>query len=253
MDAVMQPKKSDSAYALQILLASFFTVRSAIRLGQAAAATAKSAPTFDAAPSPPTAEDLRWAKKLDSVTFDALDNTRAAAAKWAQTIAAVTGVFGTFALIKGRSDITALTQGWEITVAVILLVATLLALRSIMLAALAAEGSPTSEAVDASNVRQYFSDANIKAQWQLLASRVTAVLATLGAGVAVGMVWFAPQSAPKPPLDVVRLANGYAVCGAVSVNSNGTLKVTATDGKTVVRASLRSSAVKSIARVTACP
>lgn len=248
MDAVRQPKKSDPAYAAQILLASFFTVRFAIRLGRLVAAPA-SEPTFAAAPAPPSADDLRWAKQLDSVTFGALDNTRAAAAKWAGTITAVTSVFTIFALIKGRTDITGLTQGWEITVGVLLLVSTYLVLRAIMLAALAAEGSPTWETVNALNVRQYFGDANVKAQWQLLGSRVAAVLAMVSLGAAIALVWFAPQSRP---LSAVTFADGHSACGTVTVNSDGTLKVTAPDGTTVLAAAVE-PATAHTANVTACP
>lgn len=237
-------------YWWRIVLASFLSVHLATsrrttsrrKEGESAQVTAPQRHAF--------VDDLLWAKKLDAGAVDALDNTRAAAAKWAPTITAITGIYSAFALIKGRSDITALTHGWEIGVGFFVAVAATFSLRSIVLAALAAEGTPSSVAVSATSIRAYFAHAVDVAQWQLLASRVTAVLAAVCIGAAIGIVWFAPQPAL---LHAVKFSDGTSVCGVVAVNPNGTLKVTTPAGKAVGPSEVAPADVTSIASVPACP
>jgi hypothetical protein len=203
-----------------------------------------------AAPETPAVVDLKWAKRLESITFDALSNTRAAAVKWASTITAVTGVFGIFALVKGRSDITALTHGWELVVAGLFLVAVLCLLRSIVLAALAAEGTPTFESVDTTNIRRKYSHATAVAAFQLVGSRVLAVVAMLLVTAAVGIVWFAP-SASAPALSYVSTSDGTLMCGALSVGVDGKLNLKQ-NGATATKA-LDPSTVRAVVATLACP
>lgn len=238
-------------YWLRILLASLFSVHVATSRPKTGGPVPVTAPAENVKQA--FVDDLLWAKKLDAGAVNALDNTRAAAGKWAPTITAITGAFGGFALIRGRADLTSVTHGWEIAVGVLVAAAAYLAIRSIMLAALAAEGTPSSVTVSAKSIRSYFDHAVDVAQWQLLASRIAAVLAVVVLGGAVGIVWFAPESTPKPPLYHVTVADGHIYCGAVAVNSDGTLKVTAPDGKTVVRAALTSSDVRAVVSTSACP
>ncbi len=252
MNAVTQRSMRPYVYGGQLLVASLVSVRAAIWFGKRGTAQpATGSVILKAAAVPPSEEDLKWAKRLDDITFDALPNTRAAAAKWAATITAVTGVFSIFALVKGRDDLTKLSQGWEIAAGVLVLLATFLALRAIILAALAAEGTPTDVVVDASNVKQFYRDATVVAGWQLIASRVTAVLAVLVVSVAIGVSWFAPVGAASPQLRLVSLTSGKTLCGSLSVNTDGTLKLTAPD-TTTLRESLASGDISRIDDTTAC-
>jgi hypothetical protein len=245
---VADSKRLDAV--VDALIATFSAHAAACREEKRLAGPGSAGVVLAAAPDQPTVVDLKWAKRLESITFDALPNTRAAAVKWASTITAVTGVFGIFALVKGRSDITALTHGWELIVAGLFLVAVLCLLRSIVLAALAAEGTPTFDAVDTTNIRGKYSHATTVAAFQLVGSRVLAVLAMLLVTAAVGIVWFGPNSA-APALSYVSTSDGTLMCGALSVGVDGKLNLKQ-NGVTATKA-LDPAKVRAVVATATCP
>jgi hypothetical protein len=201
----------------------------------------------------PTPEDLRWKKRVEDATYNALPNIRAASEKWAATISAVTGVFAIFALVKGRDDITKLSHGWEIAVASILAGATLLAVRAILLAAVAAQGTPARLRIDVSSVRELYERAARAAADELRYSRILTVLATLLVATAIGLAWFAPEPAEGGPSNVLAFGTDGRVlaCGTLSTTKARALAITppgADKPQTLLPAALRA-----IVPVDDCP
>jgi hypothetical protein len=200
--------------------------------------------------APATAYDRRWSVEANRLAEDALPAIRSTATKWGATVGTLTGIFGIVALIKGRENVDDLTRGWEITVGVLVACALLFAAVSVVLAALAAQGSVKKIDVTGEAVRRFYRREATTARWQLVFSRVTAVLAVLLLGTAVGMTWYGPQDAPateNPPTFLAVLEDGSATCGSLAVSS-GPLVLETADGPRVVDA----TKLVSLTPVTAC-
>lgn len=196
-----------------------------------------------AAGEPPTPEDKQWAKKLADLKLNGLAGIRGSAEKWSASIAALTGVFGIVGLIEGRKTISELDRSWEIVVGCLAAAALLLALRGILLAALAAQGSPSTIEATAAKLRRFYENEAFEAADLLRYSRVLVVVAVLFAGAAVGVTWFGPEHAAAPQKKLVVTDGGY-LCGTLQL-----------DGANAIVGSARVplSRVRSIVSVPDCP
>lgn len=197
------------------------------------------------APEPPTPEELEWSKRAAALHLDALKEIRAGAEKWAASIAAVTGAIGVVTLIKGRESLEELEHGYEVAVGVLVGAAVLLALRGIVLAALAAQGTPARIEYTGSALRDFTANEAEEAGDLLRFSRVLVVVATLVAGVAVALVWFGPEESKPPSVQLVITETGAPACGV--------LKAGAGDTVTVGGVPIKVSEIRSITTVPTCP
>lgn len=195
-------------------------------------------------------EDEPWIKKAHEARLSQLETTRTTAKDWAEGLGAITGVFGIAALIQGPKEIAKLADGWKVAVAVTILIGVLCALRGIFLAAMAAQGTPKSFRYDAASFRRhYFRELNL-ATAALTISRVLVVVAVLAVTAAVGMTWFGDEKAVrKADVYVVKL-EGAPLCGTLTVQEDGSLKVTDAQGASVI---IQTTELGAIVPAGACP
>jgi hypothetical protein len=178
--------------------------------------------------TPATPTDLLWEERAEQLRFDALPNIRKTAEKWAGSIGAATGVFGIVSLIKGRDAISGLTPHVETAVGILSLVALLLALRAIVLAALAAQGSPRLIRYTGARIRTAYLEEARLAMDLLKYSRVLTVAAVLVFATAIGLTWYGPtkqKTDVEGPEILVVMDSGSVVCGVLKGGINGSFTI----------------------------
>jgi hypothetical protein len=199
---------------------------------------------------PATADDLRLDREADAVLEESLKTTRAAAADWAKALAALTGLLGIVALVKGREDVTQLVLAARVLVGLFLLAGLIFAIRAIMFAALAAEGTPTVWWVIGNQLKERYRDERRLAAQQLLRSRTDAVAGIACLIVAVGIAWYGPAITPQPksPKVLITFTDRGPLCGELTNTDHG---LAASDNGHDV--SVRGGNVKTMSVVSACP
>jgi hypothetical protein len=186
-------------------------------------------PTPTVIEAPVTDEDEAWIKRAHEARMSQLETVRGTAKDWASTITAVTGALSIVALIKGPEDIGRLTKPWEIAVGVVLLVGVLLALRGIFLAAVAAQGTPSSFAYSPVRYHLHYIQQLGLAALGLRVSRILVVLATLALIAAVGMTWYGEEDEKEGALVYAVSKDGTVACGEVSAGGGGVLLIKESD------------------------
>jgi hypothetical protein len=184
-------------------------------------------------PEPVSPTELQWADKAEEEQFSALSRVRAAAEKWATTIATLTGVFSLAAFVKGNDDISKLTQTTQYVVAAILALALLCAVLTIFLAALAAQGAPAYFSADENPrndpdaYRTHYENEVAHAVALLYWSRRLVIPVIVLLAIAIGTMWFGPtQSTPSAINVLVTKETGAVLCGEL-VGGPGTLSIKA--------------------------
>ena len=196
--------------------------------------------------APATAEDLALEEAAKQVLDESLATTRAAAADWAKTIAALTGVFGIVGLIKGREDVTTLVLPARVLIGLFVAVGLIFAIRAILLAALAAEGTPTTWWVVGNRLKDRYRGERELAAQQLRHSREGAIAAAGCLIVAVGIAWYSPEEkvAPDPVQVLVTFADRPPICADLAAVG---------DALQVGEVSVNDGNVRSLNVVSHCP
>lgn len=199
---------------------------------------------------PATPDDLRLDREAENVLEESLRATRAAAADWAKALAGLTGLFGLVALVKGREDLTHLVLPAKVLVGLFVLGGLIFAVRAIMFAALAAEGTPTAWWVVGNRLKERYRDERRLAAQQLIQSRWDAVAAVGCLVIAVGIAWYSPEvEHNRNPVEVlVTFTDKAPICGDLTLSEHG---LAALDG--VREVSVQGGNVKTLAVVPACP
>jgi hypothetical protein len=199
---------------------------------------------------PATDEDLELDTKARTLLDESLKNIRLAAADWAKTITAITGILGAVTLVKGPEDISDLVLVAKVLVGLFVAAGLVFALSAIVSAAYASEGTPERGWAIGKELLRRYSDERDRATAQLLRSRHHAVAAAACLIVAVGIAWYSPTetAAPKPAKVLVVFSDRAPICGELSNDSSG-LAATV-KGENV---SIHSGNVRSLNVVSACP
>jgi nitrate reductase NapE component len=194
--------------------------------------------------------DIAWQNAADKAVMEALPNAQARAAKWAETITALTGIFGAIVLIKGPEDITKLAAADRRAVENALVLGVALASLAILFAGLAAQGWSTRNWSTGSAFRASSRTQAAISSFLLLHSRFWTVLAVVLIGYAIYVTW------TKTPLDEATTAASSAIvlgsdgrigCGQLTT-TDGRVAITATDGDVV-----DIGPVQGLAVVESCP
>jgi hypothetical protein len=172
-----------------------------------------------------TDEDRAWIKKAQEARMSQLESVRTAAKDWGTTITAVTGALGIVALIKGPEEVGRLTHGWQVAVGIALLVAILLVIRGIVLAALAAQGTPGSFTYSPVRYHDYYRREIARASIELQGSRLLVVAGMLALIAGVGMTWYGDEKEKKTTLVYAVSRDGVTACGEVSRGKQGVLQI----------------------------
>jgi hypothetical protein len=193
--------------------------------------------------TPATVTDAAWQRRAEDLQLNALPTIRATAEKWAATVGSLTGIFAIAAIIKGPSDITAV-QGslnllafrlpWSAVAGILAGAALACASAAIVLASMAAQGTPRRFRFTGIELRRLYPTETIRAAGQLRASRILAVAAIPLLGLASGIVWYTTP-AERPAVNVlVTTKTGAVVCGTPGQSSDGLRIKTSHDIETVV-------------------
>lgn len=194
--------------------------------------------------------DRKWAEKAQELEFSSLDRVKAAAEKWATSLAALTGVFGIITLIKGPEDISKLTSPCQVAVGVALLLAVVCAFSSILLAALAAQGIPKRNWYSGPVVRKKSGLAADRAAKYLFWSRVLVAPVVIALAVAIGTTWFGdrpPDSKSRSAVLAVQ-RSGAVLCGQLMADERGNVALKVKDQSLTIL-----KEVESIAMIEKCP
>lgn len=196
--------------------------------------------------APVTPYDRRWEERADALEFEALARIRSVAERWAGSVAVVTSAFGIAGLVGGRDALSDLREGYDAAAGVFFATALLAALAAILLAALAAQGTPKrARAPGGAAVREWYRASAGRAATQLVTSRVAAVAAVLLLAAGIGITWYGPTSPSSSAAVVVVTRSGAIACGDLRPSARSTLSVGT--------ATFEVSDVVSVVPVAVCP
>jgi hypothetical protein len=197
--------------------------------------------------------DLKWEERSEQLEFEALTRVRAAAEKWAASLTAILGLFGTVLLVKGRDDISKLTVTFQVLVGLVLLAALVTAAVAAYLAALAAQGTPEEVRWPSGPaLRQWEREQALLAKGRMKTSRrVTGItLALLVAAVA--LTWYGPPDDEESGQNVLVVpAAGAPVCGKLRLGPARMLEVQPAGGASALV--LTGSQVATVTALEECP
>jgi hypothetical protein len=197
-----------------------------------------------------TEEDRLIQQRAEQQTVEALSIIRATAEKWAATIAAVFTALGFVTFIQGREQIRALGHVFEIVAGGAVLAAFSLAAIAIVLAALAAQGTPRETAVTGPELRFIEQREALRARKRLTRSRASLGFALILVIVALGFLWYSPGDKKKSQTNVLVLTrSGDLECGSLEATGGNQLAVKS--GSTVKK--IQTTEVLSVSTVQFCP
>lgn len=172
---------------------------------------------FELSPSatPATPEDLRWARIAEEARFSGLSDIQRSAERWGATILVITGILTTLTVVRGPSDLAVLQKFWpdKLAIGILAAVSLLLALWSVICAAMAAQGSAVRMIASGPRYKEESLKAASTANKHLIRSRRLAVAIIPFYLGAIGYLSFAPQASQQPPVVVVKDADGTSYCG----------------------------------------
>lgn len=168
-------------------------------------------------------EEEFWSQQVIEGRRGQLENVRKSATTWSGLFGAVLGVFGTVAFAGGLTALEDLPGEYASPVRVMTIAAAALALAATVLSGWAA-GYPMKPTNDNTwqGLRNTTNDRAETARVELLVAKSLGFLAAVLVLVGSSLVLFIDKDtpAPKPPT-VVAVVDGSAVCGTLSITSDG--------------------------------
>ena len=204
----------------------------------------------------PQDDAARWNKEADDLRHTSLDRVRKTAEAWGASITTALGVFALVAFVKGPDAIkdvptgagkgvTLSIAGWAIgpfdaaeTAAVTIFAAAVLVIVAVILAALAAQGSPSwNPKFVGTTLQNAVATQSKRAVRELLWSRILTIVALTLVLFGLWVVWWATidakQKAPAPTTDAIVGSGTAMVCGVLDTGGDGSLTVTPDGGSAV--------------------
>ncbi|MCX4577515.1 hypothetical protein OHB41_30905 [Streptomyces sp. NBC_01571] len=161
-----------------------------------------------------TQEDLKWDQRAEEARFSGLAAVQASAERWGATILVITGLLTALTVVRGPSDLAALRDtNFKIAVGIASLCALLVALASVVLAALAAQGQAVRIHPTGDQFRRESLEGAELAHNRLQLSRFLSLFVIPLYLVAVAIMAYAPQASDKPPQITITDKSGTRYCG----------------------------------------
>lgn len=196
-----------------------------------------------------TLDDERWEEEAADARHKSLDNVRATAKAWMESIGLILGAFTTAAFLKGPEALTDIPAngltlsafGWiyepaRTVVNVVLLGALLLAV-ALGLAALAAQGTPgwATQLTGRVYARRSESATLWSIRWLKL-SRFATVMAAALILIGMAMAWTAQIEKPAgaDTTSAIVTSGGRSVCGTLSTAADGSVSVAPKGGTATI-------------------
>ncbi len=192
-----------------------------------------------------TLDDEQWEEEALAARHASLDNVRATAKSWTESMGLILGAFTTAAFLKGPEALkdipaggfTLNAFGWVYeparTVGNVVLLGALVLAVAFGLAALAAQGTPGWTEQLTGSTYKTKSAASAKSSIRLLkASRLATAIAAALILVGMGMAWTAQVEKPAgaSSTSAIVSAGGRPVCGTLSTGAGGAVEVTPDGG-----------------------
>jgi hypothetical protein len=192
-------------------------------------------------PGPVLPDDERWEEEAADARHKSLDNVRATAKSWTESIGLILGAFTAVAFLKGPEALKDIPRGgftlsfagltyepaWAVIYCVLLAAVALLV--ALTLGALAAQGSPEWAAqLDGRRFAVASMNATKTSITLLLISRISTGVAAALILLGMGVAWSAEIQKPAAAsaTNAIVNAGGRPVCGALSTAGDGSLSVT---------------------------
>ncbi|WP_405627468.1 hypothetical protein OG933_15180 [Streptomyces sp. NBC_00016] len=170
---------------------------------------------FLPSPNPATPDDIRWARLADEARFNGLPDIQRSAERWGATILVITGLLTTLTAVRGASDLAALQDLWpyKLLVGILAGIALLLAVASVVWAAMAAQGQPVAIIVSGPRYAEETIKATKVASSRLKTSRRLALVMVPFYMATLGLMAYAPQKSDEPAKINVTDNVGGNYCG----------------------------------------
>ncbi|MFF5252582.1 hypothetical protein ACFY4K_11100 [Streptomyces leeuwenhoekii] len=169
---------------------------------------------FEPVDIPVTQEDLKWDQRAEEARFNSLAAVQASAERWGATILVITGVLTALTVVRGPSDLAALRDTWsKVTVGALSAASILIALASVVFAAMAAQGQAVKIHPTGDQFREETLQGTQVAHNRLRFSRVLSLFVVPLYLTAIGFMAYTPQASDKPPQVTVTSKNGVRYCG----------------------------------------
>ena len=197
-----------------------------------------------------TLDNKRWAQLASELKFSQLDTARKQAEVWRAGLAALTALLTAIFVLKGRDNVSDLTEPYQAIVVGLLGLALLLLLIATMWVSRALAGPPGQEILlTGEEVAKWTMGEVRKISTALRWAPLMAAAGVVAVAAAIGLTWLAPAQSTTTPLVQVTESTGQQSCGQLIGVSNRELIVQPTTGPTLIPL----SAVTAVTPVTACP
>jgi hypothetical protein len=187
----------------------------------------------------------------EEARFSGLSDIQRAAERWGATILVITGLLTTLTAVRGPTDLAALQRLWpdKVIVGVLAGAALVLALVSVILAAVASQGSAVKMIASGPQYRDASLRAASIANNRLIWSRRLAVaIIPLYLG-AIGVMSYSPLESEKPPSVTLTDKSGSVYCGS-TIKRSGRDILLYRENEKVIR--LRLEDLSNISAVSSC-
>jgi hypothetical protein len=197
-----------------------------------------------------TLDSKRWAQLASELKFSQLDTARKQAEVWRAGLAALTALLTAIFVLKGRDNVSDLTEPYQMIVVGLLGLALLLLLIATMWVSRALAGPPGQEILlTGEEVEKWTMGEVRKISAALRWAPLMAAVGVIAVAAAIGLTWLAPAQGTTVPLVQVTESTGQQPCGQLIGITNHELVVEPMTGPILVPL----SAVTAITPVTACP
>ena len=197
-----------------------------------------------------TQDSKRWAQLASELKFSQLDTARKQAEVWRAGLAALTALLTAIFVLKGRDNVSALTELCQAVVVGLLGLALALLLIATMWVSRALAGPPGEEILLVGEEVEKWTRREVrKISTALRWAPLMAAVGVVAVAAAVGLTWLAPAQSTANPLIQVTESTGHQSCGQLIGVSNHELIVQPTTGPILIPL----SAVAAITPVATCP
>jgi hypothetical protein len=182
-----------------------------------------------------TLDDKRWAQLASDLKFTQLDTARQQAEVWRTGLAALTALLTAIFVLKGRDNVSSLTEPYQAIVVSLLGLALLLLLISTMWVSRALAGPAGQEVLLVGEEVERWTKTEVrKISVTLRWAPLLAALGVIAIGTAIALTWLAPAQGTAQPLVQVTDSLGHQSCGQLIGVINHQLVVARATGPILV-------------------
>lgn len=196
-----------------------------------------------------TLDRKRWAQLASELKFSQLDTARKQAEVWRAGLAALTALLTAVFVLKGRDNVSDLTEPYQAIVVGLLGLALALLLIATLWVSRALAGPAGEEILlTGERVEQWTKEEVRRISVALRWAPVSAATGVVAVAVAIGVTWLTPAQAAAAPLVQVAQSTGQESCGQLIGVSDRQLILRPASGPVIIPL----TTVTAITPVTAC-